>query len=202
MGSGMTIDVRLVVKVHGNGSRFTVQVEAQNIRGSTLLRHERHATDTPVASLASENARRAEQARRAIGQFGLSGLFGSSGLFGLSGSSCLSGLSRLFSLSGLSSKVFDETRDGSARFVACLARIIHDGSSAPHPSLPYNMGEGEGGGAETVARQADTGYETRDTGYPVSRIANFESRFPRQSRPPRLSSASAITAEALMNHAG
>jgi hypothetical protein len=27
-----------------------------------------------------------------------------------------------------------------------LARIIHDGSSAPHPSLPHNMGEGEGGG--------------------------------------------------------
>ena len=37
------------------GSKFTVQVEAevQNIRGSTLLRHERHAMDTSVASRAS-----------------------------------------------------------------------------------------------------------------------------------------------------
>jgi len=28
-----------------------------------------------------------------------------------------------------------------------LTRIIHDGSSVPHPSLPHTMGEGEGGGA-------------------------------------------------------
>ena len=157
------------------GSKFTVQVEAQNIRGSTLLRHERHATDMSVASLASENARRAEQARRAIGQFGLSGLFGSSGLFGLSGSSCLSGLSRLFSLSGLSSKVFDETRDGSARFVACLARIIHDGSSAPHPSLPHNMGEGEGGGGPRPSRDKrirDTRRGIRDIPYLASRTSS------------------------------
>ena len=32
----------------------------------------------------------------------------------------LSGLSRLFGLSGLSSKILDETRDDSARLVACL----------------------------------------------------------------------------------
>ena len=35
------------------GSKFTVQAAVQNIRGSTLLRHEQHATDTSVASLAS-----------------------------------------------------------------------------------------------------------------------------------------------------
>ena len=51
-------------------SRFTVQVEVQNIRGSTVLRHEQHATDTSVASA---TARRAERARRVIGQFGLFG---------------------------------------------------------------------------------------------------------------------------------
>jgi len=27
-----------------------------------------------------------------------------------------------------------------------LARIIHDDSSVPHPSLPHTMGEGKGGG--------------------------------------------------------
>ncbi len=67
-----------------------------------------------------------------LGQFCLSGLFRSSGLsslFRLSGLSCLSGLSRLFGLSGYSFKILDETRDDSARLVACLARIIHDGSS-------------------------------------------------------------------------
>jgi hypothetical protein len=58
------------------GSRFEVQAEVQNVRGSRLLRHERQATDTSVAS---ETARRAGRARRVIGQFGL---FGSSGLFG------------------------------------------------------------------------------------------------------------------------
>ena len=87
------------------GSTFTVQVEVQNVRGSTLLRHERHATDMSVTSLASENARRAGRARlarRAIGQSGLS---------------------------GLSSTILDEAGDDSARLVACLARIIHDGSS-------------------------------------------------------------------------
>jgi len=76
---------------------------------------------------------------------------------------------------------------------------VHRPPTLPSPIIWWRVREG---GAETVVRQADTGYETRDTGYPVSRIANFESRFPRQSRPPRLSSASAITAEALMNHAG
>jgi hypothetical protein len=52
-----------------------------------------------------------------LGLFGLSGLFG---LFGLSGLFGSSGSSRLFGLSGFSSKILDETRDGSARFVACL----------------------------------------------------------------------------------
>ena len=33
-----------------------------------------------------------------------------------------------------------------------LARIIHDGSSAPSPSLPHTMGEGEGGGPFLVKR--------------------------------------------------
>jgi hypothetical protein len=88
--SGMTADFRLVVKMHGNGSRFEVQPEVQNVRGSTLRRYERHPTATSVAS---ENARRAGRARRAIGQFGLS---------------------------GLSSQVLDETRDDSARLAACL----------------------------------------------------------------------------------
>ena len=64
----MTTEFRLVLKVYGNGSRFTVQVEVQNIRGSTLLRHERHATDISVASLASENARGAGRARLARGR--------------------------------------------------------------------------------------------------------------------------------------
>ena len=40
----------------------------ERVRGSKLLRHERHATDTSVASLAAENARRAGQA---MGRFGL-----------------------------------------------------------------------------------------------------------------------------------
>ena len=52
-----------------------------------------------------------------FGRFRSSGL---ASLFRLSGSSCLSGLSRLFGLSGLSSKIFDETRDDSARIVAFL----------------------------------------------------------------------------------
>ena len=40
------------------------------------------------------------------------------------------GSSLLFGFFGLLvAKVFDETGDDSARLVACLARIIHDGSS-------------------------------------------------------------------------
>ena len=98
------------------GSTFEVQVEAElpNVRGSKLLRHQRHATDTSVASKNARKAGRARLARRALDQFGLSGLFGSSGL------------SRL---SGLSSTILDETRNDSGRLIACLARIIHDGSS-------------------------------------------------------------------------
>jgi hypothetical protein len=41
----MTVDLRLVLKAHGNGSRFEVEAAVQNISGSTLLRHELHATD-------------------------------------------------------------------------------------------------------------------------------------------------------------
>jgi len=43
---------------------------------------------------------------------------------------------------------------------AAKARIIHGGSSAPHPSLPHNMGEGEGGGDETGARSREGGRHT------------------------------------------
>ena len=49
------------------------------------------------------------------------------------------------------------------------------------------------------------GYEMRDTGFSESRIPNFEprlSRFSRQSRPSRLSQASAIAVEEFMNNAG
>ena len=67
-----------------------------------------------------------KQSARLFGLFRSSGL---SGLFRLSGSSCLSGLSSLVGLSGFSSKILDETRDGSARFVACVAPILHEGSS-------------------------------------------------------------------------
>jgi len=34
---------------------------------------------------------------------------------------------------------------------AAKARIIHGGSSAPHPSLPHNMGEGRVGGRDRRA---------------------------------------------------
>ena len=45
------------------------------------------------------------------------------------------------------------------------------------------------------------GSEMRDTGYERFRIPNFESRFSRQSRPSRLSQASAIATEVFMNNA-
>jgi len=38
-----------------------------------------------------------------------------------------------------------------------LARIIHEDSSAPHPSLPHNMGEGEGGGPRQARGAAREG---------------------------------------------
>ena len=52
-----------------------------------------------------------------------------------------------------------------------LARIIHDGSSAPHPSLPHTMGEGEGGGprqARGAARRGNTPPGSSEGGVPPS----------------------------------
>ena len=45
------------------------------------------------------------------------------------GQFCLSGLFRSSGLSGFSFKILDETRNDSARLVACVTRIIHDDSS-------------------------------------------------------------------------
>ena len=70
---------------------------------------------------------------------------------------------------------FDEPGDDSARFIACSARMIHDGSSRNRCAASRD-------------RRAEP--------------CPYLSRFSRQSRPSRLSQASAITAEALMNHAG
>lgn len=60
------------------------------------------------------------------------------------GQFCLSGLFRSSGLSGFSFKILDETRDDSARLVACVARIIHDGSSrsgARHARLARLVGK-------------------------------------------------------------
>ena len=38
-----------------------------------------------------------------------------------------------------------------------LARIIHDGSSVPLPSLPHTMGEGQGGGPRRARGAQGTG---------------------------------------------
>lgn len=69
----MTVDFRLVLKAHGNGSRFEVEAAVQNVSGSTLLRHELHATDTSVASENARCAGRARLARQSPNSIGQSG---------------------------------------------------------------------------------------------------------------------------------